>query len=344
MSTHTLTIPHAFFLLLAGGVLFLFWKIIAPFALVLVTAGIFAIIFSPFARRLEKHISHKRLAALLMSLFVFLIVLVPLFLVSVAMFQQGSDLAQRSFGSEGWVRDIDLTNLSLFQRLPVAAQEELKNIDVPNLIKGVAGFALGNIAQLFTSTARLVFNIFFFFVAFFYILAERDRIYQQVLALSPLKDNVDKKIIYKIVQTVRAVVFGSLVVAIVQAIIATIGMTIFGVPGALIWGALIIIAAQVPMLGVGIVMIPAIAYLFLTGDTAQGVGLLIWSVTAVGLVDNLLQPLLIEGKTQMHALLILVSILGGLQLFGPVGLILGPTVLAALMVILQLYKSGILES
>ena len=343
MTTHNLSIPHVFFLLLAAGILFLFWKIVAPFALVLVTAGIFAIIFAPLAGRIEKHLKHRRLTSLIMVVLVFLVVVVPLFFVSVAMFQQGSDLVQRSFGTDGWVRTINLTEHPLFLKLPESAQQELRNVDVPNLVKNVATFALENIAQLFASTARMVFNTFLFFVAFFYILSERERIYQEILALSPLKDTVDKSIITKIVQTVRAVVFGSLIVALVQSIIATIGMTIFGVPGALIWGALIIIAAQVPMLGVGVVMIPAILYLFLTGEIGSGVGLLIWSLTAVGLVDNLLQPILIQGKTRMHALLILVSILGGLQLFGPVGLILGPTVLAALMVILQLYKSGILE-
>lgn len=343
MQRHLLSIPHIFFLVLAGGVLLLFWKIISPFALVLVTAGIFAIVLSPIARRLEKRIANQRTASLLMVLGVFLIVLVPLFFVSLAMVEQGTDLVQRSFGIEGWVHTIDLTQNPLFLKLPSTVQQDLRSTDVSALVKNVATFALENMAQLFASTARLVFNTFLFFVSLFYILAERDRIYAEILALSPLKDSVDKSILYKIVQTVRAVVFGSLIVALIQAVIATIGMTIFGVPGALIWGSLIIIAAQVPMLGVGVVMIPVVTYLFLTGETGSGVGLLIWSLTAVGLVDNLLQPVLIQGKTQMHALLILISILGGLQLFGPIGLILGPTVLAALLVILQLYKSGILE-
>ncbi|MEK7665811.1 MAG: AI-2E family transporter [Patescibacteria group bacterium] len=343
MSTHTLTIPHAFFLLLTAGVAFLFWKIIAPFAMVLVTAGVLAIILAPLDDRLRRLVKHKRLSALIMALAVLLVLVVPLFLISIVMIQQATDIVQRSFGEDGWFRSIDLTTLPIISQLPEVVRSQINAIDLPQMLKGVAGFALENIAQLFASTARLVFNTFLFFIAFFYILVDRERIYHEVLTLSPLSDSVDKNIIHKIVQTARAVVLGSLIVALVQAIIATIGMTIFGVPGALIWGALVIVAAQVPMLGVGLVMIPAVVYLFIIGENGAGLGLLIWSLTAVGLVDNLLQPLLIQGKTRMHALLILISILGGLQLFGPIGLILGPTILAAFLVILELYKSGILE-
>ncbi len=104
------------------------------------------------------------------------------------------------------------------------------------------------------------------------------------------------------------------------------------------------IASQVPILGVGLVMAPCVLYLFATGQTYEAIGLLIWGTTAVGLVDNILGPLLIKGQTNMNGLLILISVLGGIQLFGPIGLIMGPTILAAIMVMLELYKNGILDN
>lgn len=343
MTTHNLTIPHAFFLLLAAGVAILFWKIIAPFAMVLATAGVLAIILAPLERRLHRVVKNRHLSALIMVLAVFVMLVGPLFVVGVGVVQQATDLVQRTLGEEGWFHSINPATSPLISRLPEVVRAQILGIDLSNMLKSIAGFALENVAQLFASTARLLFDTFLFFVAFYYILVDRERIYQQAIVLSPLKDSVDKSIIHKIIHTVRAVVFGSLIVAIVQAILATIGLTIFGVPGSLIWGALIIIAAQIPLLGVGVVMLPAVLYLFATGETGAGIGLLAWSVLVVGLIDNLLKPFLIEGKTRMHALLILVSILGGIQFFGPIGLILGPTVLAALLVILELYKSGILE-
>ena len=124
---------------------------------------------------------------------------------------------------------------------------------------------------------------------------------------------------------------------------AGIGMTLFGVPGALLWAALIIIVAQVPIFGVSLVLLPAILYLFATGHPEAGIGLLVYSVVVVGMVDNVLSPILIGGKTKMHNLLVLLTILGGIRLFGPIGLIIGPTVLAGLMIVVDLYKSGVLE-
>lgn len=343
MISSTVKISHAFFLLLSVGIIFLFWKIISPFILVLATAGVLVIVLSPLERRLRLLVKNRRLAALFMSVAVFFVIVAPLLLVAVIMIRQGTELATHSFGTDGWLRAFEPSQFFIFKLLPPSLQQEIGSMDIPGLIKGLAGFALQNAIQLFAGTARLVFNSFLFFVAFFYLLLERDRLYKEILVLSPLADRVDRQIIFKVVKTVRAVVFGSLTIALFQAILATVGMSVFGVPGAFIWGGLVIIAAQVPILGVGLIMIPAVLYLFLSGETESAIGLAVWSATAVGLIDNLVQPLLIGGKTRMHALLILIAILGGLQFFGPIGLILGPTVLASLLVLLELYKSGILE-
>ena len=143
---------------------------------------------------------------------------------------------------------------------------------------------------------------------------------------------------------IRGVVFGVLLVAIIQGIVAGVGMTIFGVPGALIWGALTMVAGLVPILGTAIVLIPAILYLFLTGSTVSALGLLIWSVVFVSMIDNLIGPYLIGGRAHLHSFLVLISVLGGLAAFGSVGAIAGPTILAALLGLLELYKSGILST
>ena len=112
---------------------------------------------------------------------------------------------------------------------------------------------------------------------------------------------------------------------------------------AMLWASMVVIAAQIPMIGTSVVMLPAVAYLFVVGDSGSGIGLLVWSVLVVSTVDNVLKPYVVGGKTRMHGLLILVSMLGGLQAFGPIGFILGPTILAAFLVVIELYKAGILD-
>lgn len=119
---------------------------------------------------------------------------------------------------------------------------------------------------------------------------------------------------------------------------------IFGVPGSLIWGALAGVAGLVPLLGTSIVLIPAILYLFFTGSTMSAIGLLIWSVAFVSTIDNIIGPFLIGGRAHLNSFLVLISVLGGLAAFGSVGAIAGPTILAALLGLIELYKSGILTT
>lgn len=259
------------------------------------------------------------------------------------MVQEASDIIDLSIGEDGWVHSFDISQNVLVTSLPAVVQEQILAVDVIELGKGLAQWAFENVGQIFSSTAQLVFHTFIFFVALYYLLVDRKKIHTLALDLSPFTDKLDDKILKRISRTVRSVVFGALIIAIVQAVFATIGMAIFGVPGALLWGSLVIIAAQVPMLGVALIMLPAIVYLAVTGSIGAAIGLLVWSVIVVGLVDNLLSPKLIGSKTKMNELLILISILGGLQLFGAIGFILGPTILAGVMVIVELYKSGMLE-
>ena len=107
-------------------------------------------------------------------------------------------------------------------------------------------------------------------------------------------------------------------------------------------GAATVVAALVPLVGSALILVPAVLYLFFTGSTGAALGLLIWSAVVVGLADNLLGPYLIKGTTHMHTFLVLIAVLGGIQAWGYIGIIAGPTILASFLALLELYKSGIL--
>ncbi len=331
-----------FFIIASVIVLYLYWQVIAPFALVLVTAGIFAIILTPVERRLRKLVRSKKLSSFIMIVAVLVIVVGPLFGIAALMVQQASEVVDVTVTQDGLMSSVrDITD-SVSRALPAPIQKEIQSIDFVELGKAAATWAAENVASILSGTAKLIMHTVIFFIALFYFLHDRDQIYKLALDLSPFKDSLDAKIVARISKTVRSVVFGALVVALVQAALATIGMTIFGVPGAILWGALVIVAAQVPMLGTSIILVPAIIYLLIIGQPWAAMGLLIWSVVAVSTVDNLISPFIVGAKTHMNQLLILISILGGLQWLGPIGFIIGPTILAAVMVIIELYKNGIL--
>ncbi|NQV89451.1 MAG: AI-2E family transporter [Parcubacteria group bacterium] len=338
-----MTIEKWFFLLLTGVVIYLFWRVIEPFAFVILTATVTTIIVSPIDRFLMKYLKHQKLSAAILSFCVLALVFLPLLIVLILTAGQASDLIKTSINNN-WFDKIEETASPLLNALPNSLQEEIRSIDLGSVSKAIATWSFQNVGQVFSSSTRLILNTILFFICLFYLIADREKLYDEVLALSPLRDSIDAKILKRVVGTVRSVVFGVLIVAIIQGILAGIGMTIFGVPGSLIWGALTILAALMPVVGTGLVLIPAILYLFFTGSTTAAVGLLIWSVVFVSLADNFIGPYLISGTTKMHSFLVLLSVLGGLTTFGPVGAIGGPTILAALLALIDLYKSGILTT
>ena len=120
-----------------------------------------------------------------------------------------------------------------------------------------------------------------------------------------------------------------------------VGIWIFGIPNATLWGSIAAIAALIPSVGTSLVVLPGVLYLFLFGERFAALGLMIWGMTAVGLIDNILGPHLMKRGIAIHPFFILLSVLGGLGLFGPVGFLIGPLILALLFALLDIYAKVI---
>ncbi len=332
-----------FFLILGAIIVYLYWHIIQPYIIVLVTAAIVSVIVAPFEAKLRQIIKWPKLSSLLTVLAVIIVLVTPLVILTIMMAEQAVSLVNATIGNQAWRESLSLRDIPFYEVLPAIVRRQIALFNFSSAFASISGWVYANLGTIFSKGVELVFKTFIFFICLFFFLLERERIYREMLALSPLKDAVDRNIVSRMVETVRGVVFGALIVSLVQGIIAGIGMTIFGVPGAFVWAGLVVIAAQVPLLGTGIVMIPVILYMFFSGNPSAAIGLALWSMIAIGLIDNILNPYIVGTRTRMHVLLILLSILGGLEYFGPIGFVLGPTILAAFLVIVELYKSGILE-
>ncbi len=155
--------------------------------------------------------------------------------------------------------------------------------------------------------------------------------------ISPLAEADDETIFKKLALAVSAVVRGSLIVAFIQGILATVGFMIFGLPNPVLFGTIAAIAALVPGVGTALVLVPAIGYLFLSGNTFGAAGLFIWGTVVVGLVDNFLGPQLIGNKMKLHPLAVFLAVLGGIVFFGPIGIIVGPLVISLFSALLDVY-------
>lgn len=337
-------IARWFFLVVSAGVGILFWKILQPYAIVLLTAGVFAVTFTPFEMWLRRKFGgRRRLSSFVTLVLIFVCIIGPITSAVVVMADQANGLLGRMDEIKTWMAGFSFDSYPAYRILPEFLQQRLDAIELSAMFAAITSWVAENLDNVFLGAADVTFKTFIFFITLFYFLADRERIVGQMVLLSPFRDKTDRSIIDRMALTVRAVVTGSLIVAVVQGVLAGVGMTIFHVPGALIWAGLVIVSANIPFVGTAMILVPVIGYLLLTGNMTDAVGLAIWSAVLVGGVDNFLKPFLVEGKTRMHPLLILLSILGGLQVFGPIGLIVGPTVLAAFLALLEMYKAGVLE-
>ena len=202
---------------------------------------------------------------------------------------------------------------------------------------------LGNIGPIVTSLASVFLYVFLSLFGFFYLLKDGERFKNKVVSLLPLEPEYSEEIFSRLEHAVNSVIRGTLVIAAIQGIVAGLGFAIFGVPNAVLWGTIAALTALVPTLGTSLVVVPAVIYLFITGNAGAGFGLIAWGFLAVGLIDNTLSPYVMKRGIKIHPFLILLSVLGGISLMGPIGFLAGPLILSFLFALLDIYPVLILK-
>jgi predicted PurR-regulated permease PerM len=176
------------------------------------------------------------------------------------------------------------------------------------------------------------------FITLYFFLKDGRKFLDYIIRLSPLDDVYDLKIFNRVGSMMTSVVRGVLLIAIVQAFLVGIGFYIFGVPNAVLWGTVTVVASLLPFIGTGLVVFPGVLYLLITGNLFAAIGLAIWGTFLVGLIDNLLMPLLYSKSTKVHPIIILFAVLGGIYAFGPLGFLVGPMAVSFFIAILEIYK------
>lgn len=345
-------LQNNFFFALLIGVIVLTFFIFLPYLSPLIIAAVFAVLFRPIHRKIVEKYSNKKenssVAALLTLLIIVVLVLTPLFLISVQLSVEARNLYQYLTEEGGRIGVLDAVEVAVqgFAEKVTPENSELftiSNIDFNKYASQALQWSITNVDAVFSGIARILFDIFILILALYYMLKDGSALKRSVIKFSPLQDMYDEQIFNKLQRAVNSVIKGSLVVGVVQGMLTGIGFAIFGVPNPALWGTFAVLAALIPGIGTALVLGPGILYLILTGSLPQAVGLIIWAVLAVGLIDNFLGPKLVGGGVHVHQFLILLSVIGGLSFFGPIGFILGPLVVSLLFALLEIYKSSIMK-
>lgn len=329
---------YFFFGLFLATFVFTF-MIFQPFWIVILLGIAFSIVLYPIYKWLvSKHLPSWLSSLLTVILFAFLL-LGPLSGIGILIFKQSQNVYQSLTMGDGIGPFVNSIGNTINEILPEGVNFDLK--------QKVADFVIvisQNIAKIFSTTLEAFLSFTLILLSMFYFIKDGPRWRTEIVNLSPLSDEDDRKIIARIETAVNGVVKGYLLIAILQGILMGIGLTIFGVPNGALWGVVAAVASLVPMIGTAFVSIPAIIYLLAMGDTVHAIGFVIWATLIVGLVDNFLNPLIISGKIQIPPIFILFAVLGGISLLGPIGVLVGPLTVSVLYTLTSIYKNEFKDS
>ncbi len=333
---------RAFLLILVVAVSALFLWMIRSFLTALLLGAIFSGMSMPLYRRLKRRFGGRSGLAAVTTLILLLVVVgVPAFIFLGVVVNQAVDVSQSAMpwiesrlDDPGFLEEYISQVPFLDEMLPDQATILAKLGELAS----TAGRFLANSAVDFTrGTANFFLMLFVMLYAMFFFLTNGASILNRILYYVPLDSEVEEKLVDKFVTVTRAVLKGSMVIGLIQGALAGAAFWVAGIPGWAFWTAIMVVLSVVPAIGSALIWIPAVAYLAISGEVNSAIAVGLWCGLVAGSVDNFLRPALVGKDTKLPDLLVLVGTLGGIFLFGVVGFILGPIVVALFIAVWELY-------
>jgi len=308
--------------------------LLKPILLSIIVGFILAFAFTPVYNWFYKFIKSKNICSFLICFLLILLIILPIWFLTPIFIDQSIKF-YLTFQKMDFVTP--LTNLfpSLF------ASEEF-SIEVGSVIQSfatkVTNSLINSFSQLILNFPTLFLQFLVAFFTFFFVLKDKEKIISYIQSLLPFSKDVEKKLFKSSKEITSSVIYGQIIIGIIQGLFAGLGFFIFGVPNALLLTLFASLAGIFPIIGPFVVWVPVAIYLFIAGNTFSALGVVFFGLIASTL-DNFLRPIFISKMTKMHPALILIGMIGGFFLFGILGFILGPLIIAYLLIVLEIYRN-----
>lgn len=330
-------------------IILLAFLIIKPFIKEILIGIIISYIFYPIYKKINKRLN-STLSALIICCLVILLVTLPLVFIINTVYNEASKVFVE-YKEKTPLTDIAgrcKQNNGLFCNILAKSEEILSNQKYKGLfldvIQKFRTQILGRASEIILLIPKFLFDIFIVFFIIFYLLKDGKKLYEWVITVLPIKKSHQDILLKSFNDVTYAVVYGHVVVAIIQGIIGTIGFIIFKLPSPILLGSIMTIFALIPYLGAGVVWLPAGLIIILNGFLLQensiiirGVLLLLYGAFIISTIDNILRPKIIGARADIHPIIVLLGVIGGISLFGFVGIVIGPVILAACSVMIRIY-------
>ena len=317
--------------------LVLSFLVLKPILLSIIMGLIMAVVLSPPYNWIYKKTKLKSVALILICLFLVITIVLPFWLLMPIFVKQSFEI---------YVAAQKLDFVEIFTQIfPSLSQQDFSS----QFGSIFSGFVTSSLNSLVTSVSNLLLNfpviflhLVVVFATFFFALKDRDEILDYLRGLMPFSKDVEKKLFQSSTDITLSVVYGQVIIGLIQGLIAGIGFMIFGVPNTLFLTLLAVLAGILPILGPTIIWIPVVIYLLVAGNSFAAAGVTFFGIIS-SVIDNILRPFFVSKSSKMHPLLSLTGMIGGFFFFGILGFILGPLILAYVIIILEIYRGKELQ-
>jgi predicted PurR-regulated permease PerM len=320
-------------------------RLLAPFSAALLWAAIITTALHPLHRRVLRVLRGKsEIASAIMTLITLLAVIGPAIAVLVVVAGQAVDFYQSASHSMQSGKFLELWNtVSASLTKNLRTLPFLSGIDVAGLaMKGLGAISTGLAGQLgflLNQTLVLAIDLAVMLIALFFFFRDGESYYRSVMDMLPFSPDHKQSLSRKVHATFTAVINGVFLVALLQGIMTGIGFALFGIPFAVFWGLIATVVAVLPIGGAALVWVPGVFFLFFTGSKIGSLLFFVWGLIFVSLPDNFLKPLLIGKKAKLPSFFLFIGILGGLKVYGLLGILFGPLVVTLLIAFVQIYSA-----
>jgi predicted PurR-regulated permease PerM len=335
------------FLWLVVAVSLAFGWILWPFHGAVLWAIVFAILFMPLCRRLTRSMTDRRtLAAVVTVLIVVLLVILPLALITASLVREATGVYERmqsgglSFGRffQQVLEALPPWATSLLDRFGLTNFGDVLERFSSGLLQG-SQFIAARAISIGQNTAEFLINLFLMLYLLFFLLRDGEALVRRIRDALPLREAQKRPLFTKFAIVIRATVKGNIVVAIVQGALGGLIFWVLGLHAPLLWGVLMAFLSLLPAVGAAVVWLPVAIYLLATGNLWDGLILIGFGAFVIGLVDNVLRPILVGGDTKMPDYVVLISTLGGIAVFGLNGFVIGPVIAAMFIACWDLFAA-----
>lgn len=338
LNGYKLTIEKAFLLVLIAFIGYLLFSLLYPFSTAILWAFTLAIVLQPWQKWLNKKISNKTVVALIGVATAVTMIIVPLVFVSFQITKEIKIIYRYFQNPQNVDALVELAKdnkalIWLEENAGVSPTDIKENLS--EKISTILNFALQYVTKIISNSFSLIINFIFTLFTLFFLLRDGDKFLHWLLKLLPIGNEKKLELVERVKLVINATLFGNVVVAITQASLAGFMFYLLGVPAVLVWTVIMAILAMIPMVGTAFIWIPTAIWLFLTGSIAKAIILVLWGTFVVSTIDNVLRPMLVGRQTNLPTIVTFYSVLGGIRIFGPLGLVLGPLIVASFVTLLN---------